>query len=375
MGRKVFLSYAREDKQFAFELADFLIERGYQVWVDRDISGGKEWRPEIERALDDATDIVVILTAASAESEWVGREVTLAEGKQKVIHPIVTKQLGGLQLPLWAQAPQHHDFHTKEFDVAFDALCKSLGEIDPIQELLDHRLQVYQNTGGLIGEDDLRRIETNRANLDIIPQAEELIQKSKAMQVQRSSLFSGKALLGGVMLGLWLALYYFLAIGLDNNYQSLEIAIILFANFLPGAVAGVLFVLLINTMEKSIGLPDKSFIMRSSISGAAIFGGMILVQAIFMNPLGDTWISLLRGLAGALWGVCIGAGVGLIRKKKVGLFPAVLGFALISGLVFGGIEWLSALMAVGRSVVWIMVLIGSLPLLLMTMIFEFWGES
>src|SRR5690349_5709246 len=76
----VFLSYSQEDTGLASELRQQLSGQGLNVWQDRDIPGGAQWRKVIEDRVRGARAVIVLLTDASAKSSWVTYEFGLANG-------------------------------------------------------------------------------------------------------------------------------------------------------------------------------------------------------------------------------------------------------------------------------------------------------
>ena len=76
----VFLSYARRDQVFADHLVTALEARGVNVWLDReDIPGGAAWESAIGEALSASSAVLVVLSPASVTSEYVPKELSLAE--------------------------------------------------------------------------------------------------------------------------------------------------------------------------------------------------------------------------------------------------------------------------------------------------------
>ena len=55
MANHVFISYAREDQNFARKLADHLRQRGFEVWMDDRIDTGDDWWDTIVDNLRDST--------------------------------------------------------------------------------------------------------------------------------------------------------------------------------------------------------------------------------------------------------------------------------------------------------------------------------
>ncbi len=368
MGRKIFLSYPREDTQTALKFINSLTERGYEVWIDqKNIAGGEEWRRAIQEAVDWASDVVVILTPDAVKSPWVQHEGSFANGRGKTIHPILAADLGSHEFPVWAQELQYHDFLAVDFDAAFEKLCAVLGRPDPVQELLDDRQKIYAKSGVLIGEEDLHRILAKHDQLIIDDEAAILIQKSERFYQRSRHIFLRQVMAGGALSGFWSVLYFLHVTGFQTNFHDLETPIILIAAFLPGSVAGVLFALAVNTIFKTV--PEKQAkqrLLRCALLGGFLFGGMMVIQTNFMLPLEREPLTLLwRGLSAALWGLTVGAAVCLARSP-LAIFVA----SLISGIVFGGVELLAR-----GPITWFLPLMGALLPLTMILVMTYWDES
>ncbi len=76
---RVFLSYCRQDSSVAQKLATAIADAGHTVWWDRELVGGSRFANEIDRALEEATAVVVLWSEASSRSTWVLDEA--AEGR------------------------------------------------------------------------------------------------------------------------------------------------------------------------------------------------------------------------------------------------------------------------------------------------------
>jgi hypothetical protein len=85
--RTAFLSYSRDDSEFALGLAEDLKAAGAAVWLDQlDIDGGQNWPQAIQNALFNCLCVLVILSSSSVDSPNVLNEVTFAlEEKNRVI--------------------------------------------------------------------------------------------------------------------------------------------------------------------------------------------------------------------------------------------------------------------------------------------------
>jgi hypothetical protein len=93
----VFLSYARADLPDARRVHARLTAAGCRVWWDRGLQPGDRWASRIERALD-AADAVVILVGVSCQS--CRDEIHRALRKRKRVIPYLLRANADLPLPL-----------------------------------------------------------------------------------------------------------------------------------------------------------------------------------------------------------------------------------------------------------------------------------
>ncbi|MDX1991410.1 MAG: TIR domain-containing protein [bacterium] len=88
----IFLSYSREDTAIMRRVRDDLRAEGLKVWTDENLEPGlRSWQIAIERALDAASCLVVILTPSSKQSPWVREEMNYAELQDVRIFPILAR--------------------------------------------------------------------------------------------------------------------------------------------------------------------------------------------------------------------------------------------------------------------------------------------
>lgn len=73
--KTVFLSYAHEDRKWADDLTTFLApwirDKRVDFWDDSRIQPGKHWHDQIDRALDEATVAVLLVTKNFLASNFV----------------------------------------------------------------------------------------------------------------------------------------------------------------------------------------------------------------------------------------------------------------------------------------------------------------
>jgi hypothetical protein len=89
----VFMSYSRTDEVVMQHVLKHLRKQGIHVWVDNEalLPGTPIWEVEIEKAIKSASAIVVICSPDANNSEWVRREITVAERYHKHIFPVLVR--------------------------------------------------------------------------------------------------------------------------------------------------------------------------------------------------------------------------------------------------------------------------------------------
>jgi len=86
----VFISYSTQNRTYAQKLAKKLQGEGIDVWIDNaKIRSGENWWQSIVKALSAASAVVVLMTPASRASQWVQREILLADQMKKRVFPVL----------------------------------------------------------------------------------------------------------------------------------------------------------------------------------------------------------------------------------------------------------------------------------------------
>ena len=134
----LFLSYSRDDVGRIAQLAAALEVDGHKVWWDRHISGGQEYAPAIEEALESADVVIVCWTAKSIQSAWVRDEAGSGRDRGRLV-PVT---LDGCQPPLGFRQYQTVDLSRWNGKPQADALERlrtaindRLGSASPIKSL------------------------------------------------------------------------------------------------------------------------------------------------------------------------------------------------------------------------------------------------
>lgn len=81
----VFLSYAREDRDKAAQIAEALTAGGYDVFWDVEIPPGVSWSDFLEEKLSSSKAALVLWSKTSTASQWVREEARLAKDRSKLI--------------------------------------------------------------------------------------------------------------------------------------------------------------------------------------------------------------------------------------------------------------------------------------------------
>lgn len=93
----IFISYAKEDRGKAKDIAEALKQQGFSVWWDRNILPGQTFDAVIEEALDAAKCVIVLWSKTSVSKDWVRTEAS--EGTQRgIIIPVLIER--DVKIPL-----------------------------------------------------------------------------------------------------------------------------------------------------------------------------------------------------------------------------------------------------------------------------------
>jgi CheY-like chemotaxis protein len=88
---QVFISYKKEDVDFAENLSSRLEREGSDVWADSKIAVGEEWRNAIDVAIGNSVALIVIMTPEAKASEYVTYEWAFAWGIGIKVIPVMLR--------------------------------------------------------------------------------------------------------------------------------------------------------------------------------------------------------------------------------------------------------------------------------------------
>jgi formylglycine-generating enzyme required for sulfatase activity len=123
---EIFVSYAREDEEWARRLAEGLEARGWSVFWDRHIPSGRRFAEVIREQIESANCVVVLWSAASIVSDWVLDEAAEARQQKKLLPaliervqpPIGFRQVHAVNLTGWEGDGSHAGFERLVKDIA-----------------------------------------------------------------------------------------------------------------------------------------------------------------------------------------------------------------------------------------------------------------
>jgi hypothetical protein len=94
----VFLSYRSTEKDFARDLARFLLERGFNVWWDAALLAGQDFAQIVHEEVRKARAVVVMWSREALSSHWVRSEASIARTRKSLINTVID-DLGFEDLP------------------------------------------------------------------------------------------------------------------------------------------------------------------------------------------------------------------------------------------------------------------------------------
>src|SRR5690349_7766169 len=111
----VFISYSHADKLFADQLAAQLVRRTHAVWIDTwELRPGDSLVSRVQEALQAASSIIVVLSKASAGSEWCKKELgsgLLRELEEKKVI-VIPALIEDCERPIFIREKLYADFRT-----------------------------------------------------------------------------------------------------------------------------------------------------------------------------------------------------------------------------------------------------------------------
>ena len=261
----VFMSYSRRDSDVMWRTAKYLRERGINVWVDNEklVPGTAIWEEEIEKAIKAASAIVVVMSPDSKNSEWVRREISMADQYRKHILPILVRGDEDSSITLRLITRQFVDLRQNE-----------MAGLQSLRSALALYLETFQPP--LVLQSTVDQIKP--------PVVEPMIQP----QIKRSNNTPWGSIL-------WATLGWAIAGAVAGNFYDV------YGELVGGACGGII---------------------GGLVTLLALRG-----QSVFSNPKSIVWPIVIWAIAGAIgweigWNIlteAIGAGFGMATLMLIGL--------------------------------------------------------
>lgn len=148
---KIFISYAKEDKDYAVKLFDFLLSKNYSPWLDKKkLHVGQNWEFFIQEALQKADFIILLLSKTSVSKRgYVQKEfrkvLDYCEYKLDSDIYVLPIKLDDCEVPMKLQRFQYVENHEnvfKEVLHAIDFQQQTLLDSSKTLELVEGTIQI-----------------------------------------------------------------------------------------------------------------------------------------------------------------------------------------------------------------------------------------
>lgn len=127
----IFISHSHRDAEFVDKLALQLVQQKVAVWLDRwELNVGDSLLSRIQGAITGASALLVVLSRASVDSEWVTKEINAGlirelEEKRTIVLPVLVETC---EIPIFLRDKLYADFRS-DFDVGLKRVVESVARI------------------------------------------------------------------------------------------------------------------------------------------------------------------------------------------------------------------------------------------------------
>ncbi len=155
----LFISYSHRDDELVYRFSESLLERGYDLWIDKhSIRVGEQWIEEIKNGIKEAAYMLLVVTENSGQSDYVKKEIAHAKSCGTTIIPIIVDEKGMKSLDVESTQgvsfPSSMDIIHPEYVAALDKLVAHLSKLNPDPNKLWDIEKVLENPpqGKTIGD-------------------------------------------------------------------------------------------------------------------------------------------------------------------------------------------------------------------------------
>lgn len=85
----IFISYSKQNKDYAHLLKAKLLAEGFSVWMDDAIEPSDDWWRNIRQAIRECAAFTLIMTPEAEDSHWVVQELSYALELKKPFFPLL----------------------------------------------------------------------------------------------------------------------------------------------------------------------------------------------------------------------------------------------------------------------------------------------
>ena len=132
----IFVSYSRADADFVNALGAVLARNNANVWIDTwELNVGDSLIDRIQKAIENAGALLVVLSKNSVESEWCKKELNAGlirelEEKRVVVLPVLIEDC---RIPAFLRDKLYADFRT-DFDKGFRDLLAAVAKVTSTEQ-------------------------------------------------------------------------------------------------------------------------------------------------------------------------------------------------------------------------------------------------